>query len=402
LAYARLVFTNRQPFAKANAAGEEAIRSLGDTLLRLRNVAIFGGCNQVRMLKGFSVCLLALALAACGGSAAPPTSGSTAVNPAAPGKPGASTPASTSPAGSAAAAASAPASGQLRPMKLAVPTKGAAFAYLYVAQDLGFFRQRGIDPQIAVIPPANAVTALQSGDLDYATTVGSTIRAALRGLPVRVVMISSNHPDFMILGSKGITSLDQLKGKTIGVDAPQTTSNVMLRDLLKRKGFQTSDYKTLTATNDEARMALLQNGQVAGTVVEASTGVKFQNQYPVLAKISDFAEEPFAGLGAAQAGLKSKRDFLLAGLQATMQGVDAMRTQKDKVVPVLMKEFDLSAGDANQVYDALQPAWTANGRPTQAATDFELSNDKVALELKDNPTPDQVYDFSLLDELGVK
>ncbi|HLY66449.1 MAG TPA: ABC transporter substrate-binding protein, partial [Chloroflexota bacterium] len=297
----------------------------------------------------------------------------------------------------------ASASGPLKQIKLAVPTKGSAFGYLYLAQDLGYFQKHGLEAQISIIPPANAVTALQSGDLDYATTVGSTIRAALRGLPVRVVMIGSNHPDFMLLGAKGLTSLDQIKGKNIGVDAPQTTSNVMLVDLLKRKGFQTSDYKTVTATVDEARIALLTSGTVAATVVELSTGVTFVKQgYPVLANITDLAEEPFVGLGASQASIKSKHDLLLAGLQAALEGVNTMRTQKDVAVPLLAKEFDLGADDAGQVFDLLQPSWAPNGRPTQAATDFELSNDKTALELPNTPTPDQVYDFSMLDELGVK
>jgi NitT/TauT family transport system substrate-binding protein len=348
---------------------------------------------------------LALLLAACGGSAAPtslaPASASAAPAPAS-AKPAASAPASAAASASAEAKPAASGGGSLKTMKFAVPTKGAAFAYLYVAQDLGFFQQHGIDAQIAVVPPSNAVTALQSGDLDFATTVGSTIRAALRGLPVRVVLIASNHPDFMILGQKNVTSLDQLKGKAVGVDAPQTTSNVMLLDLLKRKGFKPTEYQTLTATNDQARMALLTSGSVVATVVEASTGVKFEKDYPVLANVSDFAEEPFAGLGASQSAIKSKHDFLLPGLQATLEGVAAMRTQKDKVIPVLTKEFDLSGDEANKIMDILGPSLTTDGRPSQPANDFEFSNDQQALELKSKPTADQVYDFTLLDEASKK
>ena len=357
---------------------------------------------------------LALLLAACGGNAAPassaPAAASTAAAPASAKPAAASSAVSAKPAASGKPAASASAAakpaasggGALKTMKFAVPTKGAAFAYLYVAQDLGFFQQHGIDAQIAVVPPANAVTALQSGDLDFATTVGSTIRAALRGLPVRVVLIASNHPDFMILGQKNVTSLDQLKGKAIGVDAPQTTSNVMLLDLLKRKGFKTTDYQTLTATNDQARMALLTSGSVVATVVEASTGVKFEKDYPVLANVTDFTEEPFAGLGASQSAIKSKHDFLLPGLQATLEAVAVMRTQKDKVIPILTKEFDLSSDEANKIMDILGPSLTTDGRPSQQANDFEFSNDQQALELKSKPTADQVYDFSLLDEASKK
>jgi len=329
----------------------------------------------IRRLPG-ALGALALLLNACGG---PATSASTAAKPS--------------------ASAPGPASGALKTMKIAVPTKGSAFAYLYVASDLGFFKNHGIDAQIAVIPPSNAVAALE-GDLDYTATVGSTIRAALRGLPVRVVMVGSNRPDFVVLGAKGLASIEQLRGKTLGVDAPQTTSNVMLTELLKRKGIPASDYKTLTAANDEARMAQLTSGQVAASIVEVSTAVLFQKQgYPTLANTGEFPEAPFVGLGAAQSALEKKRDLLASGMQAVIEGVAAMRTQKDKVVPVMVKEFGLANEDAGAIYDGLRASWTTDGKPSQAATEFELTNDQQTMELKQAPTPDQVYDFSLLESL---
>src|SRR5947209_2255907 len=134
------------------------------------------------MLKPLSICVLAITiLAACGGGAAPATP--QAGSPAASAKPASAAAsaasASAKPAASAAAkpsaASQAAEAGQLRSIKMAVPTKGSAFSYLYLARDLGFFRKHGLDAQINVITPANAVTALQSGDLDFASTVGSTI-----------------------------------------------------------------------------------------------------------------------------------------------------------------------------------------------------------------------------------
>ena len=342
--------------------------------------------SRVILLAG-----LALVLSACGSAAVPASAPASA-------KPSVAAPAGAKPS-AATSAASQPA-GALKAMKIAVPTKGSAFAYLYAASDLGFFKNHGIDAQIAVIPPSNAVAALES-DLDYTATVGSTIRAALRGLPVRVTMVGSNRPDFVVLGAKGLTALDQLRGKTLGVDAPQTTSNVMLTELLKRKGFQPGDYKMLTANNDQARMAQLTSGQVAASIVELSTAVLFEKQgYPRLANVTDFPEEPFVGLGAAQSALQKKHDLLAAGLQAALEGVDAMRTQKSKVLPVLTKEFGLSAAAAGPIYDGLQPAWTVDGKPSAAATQFELTNDQQAMNLKQTPTPAQVYDFSLLDSLA--
>ncbi len=330
-----------------------------------------------------SLVTLSLALAACGGSA------QTAV----------SAPAQAS----SAAAAPASSAAQLKTMKIATPIVGSAFAYLYAARDLGLFKARGIDPQIIAMPPANAVAALQAGDLDYAATTGSIIRSALKGIPERVVQVAANRPNFTILGAKGVSSLDQLRGKVIAVDAPGSTSYVMLTELLKRKGLPTGDYKTVAANSDEARSLLVQNNQAQAAIVDVANGVKFvADGYPVLAKVADFPDEPFSGLGSSTAALQKNRDFMKAGLQASLDGVAAMRTRKTDVVPIMAKTLNITEQQAGEVFDAMKDSWTTDGKPSQAATDFEMTNDQLTLELKDKPSPDQVYDFSLLDELSKK
>ncbi|MFI5267347.1 MAG: ABC transporter substrate-binding protein [Chloroflexota bacterium] len=288
-------------------------------------------------------------------------------------------------------------------MKIATPIVGSAFDYLYAARDLGLFKSHGIDPQILAMPPANAVAALQAGDLDYAATTGSIIRSTLKGLPERVVQVAANRPNFTVLGAKGVTSLDQLRGKVVAVDAPGSTSFVMLTELLKRKGLQAGDYKTVAANSDQARGLLVQNGQAAACILDVANGVKLEaDGYPVLAKVADFPDEPFSGLGASTSALQKNRDFMKAGLQASLEGVDAMRNRKADVVPIMTKTLNITDQQASGVFDAMKDSWTADGKPSQAATDFELTNDQQALELKTKPTPEQVYDFSLLDELAKK
>jgi NitT/TauT family transport system substrate-binding protein len=360
---------------------------------------------------------LALGLAACGGNAAPGSSGSVASSPAAAvasaAKPaaGASTAASAAvsakPAASAAAslaakpaASTATPSGQLKTMKIATPIVGSAFAYLYAARDLGLFRNHGIDPQITALAPANAVAALQSGDLDYAAVVGSVIRSALKGIPERVVSIAANRPNFSILGAKNISSLEQLQGKVVAVDAPGSTSFVMLTELMKRKGLA-GKYQTVTANSDETRALLVENNQAAAAIVDVSNGLRLEKDgYPLLAHVADFPEAPFSGMGAATAALQKNREFMKAGLQASLEGVEAMRTRKSDVVPIMVKTLNLTADQAGAVSDQMRGSWTADGKASQAAIDFELSNDQVTLELKEKPRPEQVFDFSLLDEIG--
>jgi ABC-type nitrate/sulfonate/bicarbonate transport system substrate-binding protein len=56
-----------------------------------------------------------------------------------------------------------------------------------VARENKFFEHLGLDVELINIPPTLAVTALVSGDLQYVIFAGTTLNAAVRGLPVKLV-----------------------------------------------------------------------------------------------------------------------------------------------------------------------------------------------------------------------
>jgi ABC-type nitrate/sulfonate/bicarbonate transport system substrate-binding protein len=60
---------------------------------------------------------------------------------------------------------------------------------LTVAKENRFFEQAGFDAELINIPPTIAVTALVSGDIQYVVFAGTTLNAAVRGLPVKLVMV---------------------------------------------------------------------------------------------------------------------------------------------------------------------------------------------------------------------
>ncbi|GEM_PF-2976787 len=355
--------------------------------------------------------LLATMIAGCGGQAAPASTvaassaiSTPAVSSAKPAasqaSAAASKPAASASAGGSASASAKPAASGLTPVSIEVPNKGIAFAYLYVAQDLGIFQKHGIDPRISVIAPPAASAALQAGELDFMSAVGSAMTAALGGLPIRVVEVSSNQPNFLMYGAKGVTSVDQLKGKTVAAYAPGNTVNLVMVELLKRKGLDASQYTILNAGADAGRAAAIQNGAAAATLMEASNALALKKDgFPQLTTIADVPALPFTGLAASQSTLKSKAAVMREAIAATLEGTDLMRTQKAQVLPVLQKEFDLSADDAGQLFDEMQGSWTDSGKPSQAATDFEFASLQVEQKLSAPVKPEQVYDFSIVDGL---
>src|SRR6266542_6685203 len=65
-----------------------------------------------------------------------------------------------------------------------------------VAHYKGFFKDEGLDADIVLMGAAPSIAALTNGDIDYTMLTGTVIRAAIRGLPVRLVagLLSSSPP----------------------------------------------------------------------------------------------------------------------------------------------------------------------------------------------------------------
>ena len=149
---------------------------------------------------------------------------------------------------------------KLKPLHIALANHSVSMTAIYVAKHLGIFESYGYDARILVLEPRAGIGALLSGDLDCYSAVGSTARAALRGAPVRVGLVSLNRSDFILVANKEITSIEQLRGKVIGGYTPQGTVNVVLAELLRRKGLRADEYKVVNAGT--ARAAALSSGSV--------------------------------------------------------------------------------------------------------------------------------------------
>jgi ABC-type nitrate/sulfonate/bicarbonate transport system substrate-binding protein len=299
-----------------------------------------------------------------------------------------------------ATAASAQQKPKLRPLRIALPSHSVSATAVYVARSLGIFERYGFDPQILVLEPRAALAAMLTGDLDFYAAVGTVGRAALRGVPVRVVLVALNRSDLVLLASRDITGVEQLRGKALGGYTAQASVNVILTELLRVKGLRPDEYTILNVGT--ARAAALMNGNVPAAVVNGVEAARLVRKgFHVLARAGEF-DLPSGGLGAAVAALESKRDVLRNTVRAVLEGIQIAATQKDRVLPIYMKQFALSEDEARFVYDNVDGAWALDGRPTANAQKLDAELTQRNMGLKEPAKPEQIYDYSLLEELKEK
>jgi len=288
---------------------------------------------------------------------------------------------------------------KLRPLHIALANHSATMTPIYVAKHLGIFESYGYDARVLVLEPRAGLTALLTGELDFYTGIGSTARAALRGLEVRVALVALNRPDFALVATKDITTIEQLRGKTIGAYTPQGTVNVVLGEILRRKGLKPDDYKVINAGT--ARAAALSAGTVQVTMLNSVETVRMVKQgFHVLARAADELELPQSGLGMSRESMQTKRELLRPAVKAVLDAIRVITTQKDKTVSVLMKQLALNQDEAAYVYDSMLKGWAKDGKTTPGSMKLEFELDQRDMGLKELPKTEQIYDFSLLDELA--
>ncbi len=285
---------------------------------------------------------------------------------------------------------------KLKPLNIALANTSVTMASVYVAKQLGIFESYGLDARILVLEPRAALAAMLTGDLEFYTAIGSTARAALRGVPVRVGLVALNRPDFSLVASKEVTTIEQLRGKVVGGYIAQGTVNVVLSELLRRKGLSPEDYHVINAGT--SRAAALASGTIPAALVNSIETVRLVKQgFHVLARAADELEIPQSGLGFSIAALQTKSDLLRAAAHATLEAIHVIVSQKDKTTAVLMKEMSLSQEEASYVYDAMKGGWAVDGKPSAAAMKLEFELDQRDMGLKEPPKAEQIYDFSLLE-----
>src|SRR5687767_14863474 len=84
----------------------------------------------------------------------------------------------------------------------------------------GFFKDQGLSvEQIFVCGGPTAIAALVSGNVEFGSIGGAQapIRSNARGLDLQILASLSNYTNYTLLGSKEARSIEELRGKIIGV-----------------------------------------------------------------------------------------------------------------------------------------------------------------------------------------
>jgi len=133
------------------------------------------------------------------------------------------------------------------------------FAPLTLAKEAGIFAKNGLDVTIKKVPQASRHLAIASGDVQCAaTTVETWVAWNANGVATTQLfqLDKSFGADGMVVRS-GISSIKDLKGKTVAASAPGTAPYFTLAWFLKKNGLGVKDVSVVNMEPGPAAQAFI-------------------------------------------------------------------------------------------------------------------------------------------------
>ncbi|WAJ28349.1 ABC transporter substrate-binding protein [Antarcticirhabdus aurantiaca] len=164
-------------------------------------------------------------------------------------------------------------------------TTWVGYGPLFLARDLGYFKEGGLDVELNLIEDtALYMAGVASGDLDgSASTVDELMKYRSSDFCFNFVVAldDSSGGDGVLVG-EGVNSLADLKGTQVGLNEG-AVSEFWFDILLKREGMSLSDVQVLNMTADDAAAAFIAGRIPAAVTWEPHLSlVRAQNKGKVL------------------------------------------------------------------------------------------------------------------------
>ena len=284
----------------------------------------------------------------------------------------------------------------------AYPSPSTSFLPLVVAQKKGFFEPENLQPELVQIRPAVAIPGLTIGSVDYTTVLGSTIAARMRGVPLVITGVFADKPMDFLVGSKGIVTPKDLKGKIIGISALGTATHFLTVRVLKAVGLDPEKDVSLRAVGDEGlRLQALSTGLVQASLLGSQGVIEGEKAgLKVIVAAADVIESlPFAGVTTTLAKLKENPQQIKRVLRAGLRGLRYVQDNKAGTVDVIQSWYRVEREIAASTYDLARKSFSTNGEVNDKGILLSMEFARTSGKFEKEISPSEIIDFNLLREV---
>jgi ABC-type nitrate/sulfonate/bicarbonate transport system substrate-binding protein len=327
--------------------------------------------------------------------------------PGSPPAPAAAPPAAAPPAAPPAAPAAAPAAEAPATLNVGQITTSALNWISMLADQEGFFRGEGIDYQpIVGTTTAGTSQALVAGATDLAVlNLVQMLAANGAGADLIAVGGHTTVPIYTLIVTPAIQSYADLRGQRLAVAGVTDPLNVILVRMLDANGLQAADYDLVPVGGTPERLAAVQGGAVAGSLLTQSDDLKaMANGLGQLGRSTDYVDHfQYTVTSVRRDWAQQNRPLLVRFLRAYVKATQFFYdpANREAAVRVLVDQTRTDRPLAEQVYDLYQQ--TKKTIPLHGEVDVVgarfVAENWQAFGLQQEPPPvDRAIDLSYLEE----
>ena len=268
----------------------------------------------------------------------------------------------------------------------------------------GFFKDQGLAvEQIFVRGGPTAIAALVSGNVDFASIGGAQapIRSNSRGLDLQIIASLSNYTNYTLLGSKEAKSIEELRGKIVGVTGAGAFSDFAIRVFLKRNNLDPDKDVTLRAIGGTALRAIaLERGIIAAAPFTAEDTIRLLDKgFPMIVNMKQALQIPQSIFVTRGEMLQKHPETTKRFLKAVILGMQFAKQHKKEALQTgfaagLTGDHDI----VSRSYDLFSPGYATDLAIAQEGIQIMLDEDIRAGLVDKRFTLDRVINDRILKQ----
>jgi NitT/TauT family transport system substrate-binding protein len=251
--------------------------------------------------------------------------------------------------------------------------KAGRDAFSFVPADIGaqtgLFKKHGIDVTISSFSgDARVQQAMTADGIDIGLGSGPGLAFVVKGSPVKGIAAMADSPltfALVVRNDDSIKTLDDLKGKKVGVSTVGSVTGWLVGETARQKGWGYDGMELTPVGDDASRVAAVKTKSIDGAVVNLAVAFNFvqRGDGRVLLVFGDLLKDFHVHvIFATDRAIATRPEALRKFLAGWFETIAFMRKEKAKTIEIARHVMGTDEPTTARIYDAMMPIFNDDGR----------------------------------------
>ena len=290
----------------------------------------------------------------------------------------------------------------VKKIKIGYPSLSFRQSNVWVAKEQGLFNKYGLEVEPILFRGGQVATqALVSGDPPI-VNIGTVVQATIQGHNLVLVAAVETKYDLIIFTRAGITQLEQLRGKRLGITGFNSATHYASIIVARHLNADLKEFTLIPAGLDTERIAAVTSGVLDATYVATSAAPLARRAgLNELVQVGDLGVEVQGnGFATSRAYIASNRDTVKNALRGFVEAIYFIYANKKETQRVFAKYMRTNNPEVlEDSYNGYIKSIPKKPYPTLKGIQFMLDVLAPTLPQAKNFKPEQFVELAFLQEL---